>query len=339
MNNITKSLLQSPARRILHRPRIQKHVLLPTSATQSWDENSWTKNTQSDMINQTRNLHSVTISGTNKKKFPKESILCRQIPGFTSWSPQRCFFFRESFPSKASWGDSNLLFSSSSSSFTSSYCYYTKRNFSSFSKTTCLGEKISSNNHGVTRPSSIKDKDSSSSTDSSCTSSDSSDSTVTKKDRLQNAAQRGKKAVSKGAVSLRGLIQKYGWTFVGTYLGVYFVTLGTLFISVDSGLIDPVTITSIEWPWHHPSGGIEDAAGGSGGGTTNTTSSDQKDFDSAVEFVASYMKKFPWTAPYSDFVLRNPHLANFGIAWVATKFTEPIRLPVSIAIVRKIKKG
>jgi Protein of unknown function (DUF1279). len=331
MNNITKSLLQSPARCILHRPRTQQqHVLLPTSAIQPWDENSWTKNTRFDRINQTRNLHSVTISGTKKKKSPKESILYRQIPGFTSWSPQRGFFFRES-----SWGDSNLLLFSSSTFFSSSYYYCTRRNFSSFSKTTCLGEKISNNHHGVTQPSSIKDKDSSRSTDSSCTSSDSSDSTVTKKGRLQNAAKRGKKAVSKGAVSLRGLIQKYGWTFVGTYLGVYFVTLGTLFISVDSGLIDPVTITSIEWPWHHPSGGLEDATGGD---ATNTTSSDQKDFDSAVEFVASYMKKFPWTAPYSDFVLRNPHLANFGIAWVATKFTEPIRLPVSIAIVRKIKK-
>jgi hypothetical protein len=312
MNRISKSLLQKhQARPVLRHPM---HILVPT---QSWDE-SYTSNGNDMKV--TRQIHHFIALKGKKKSHDESTIVSTCRSTIIRSTPQRCL----------SWNDSNLFYSSSFSSFT-------RRNFSSFGKTTVLGEKISSSNNGVTQPS--KDKDSSSSTDSSA-SSDSTDSTVTKKERLQNAAQRGKKAVSKGAVSLRGLIQKYGWTFVGTYLGVYFVTLGTLFISVDSGLIDPVTITSIEWPWH-PSG-VEDAttAGGGGGGgdASNTSSSDQKDFDSAVEFVASYMKKFPWTAPYSDFVLRNPHLANLGIAWVATKLTEPIRLPVSIAIVRKIKQ-
>jgi len=152
---------------------------------------------------------------------------------------------------------------------------------------------------------------------------DSSDSQdpMTKKERIQNVAKKGRSVVKKGAISIKDLFQTYGWTFVGTYLGVYFVTLGTLFAGLDSGLIDPLTITNIEFPWN--STGVEDSA-------------DKKDFDNAVQFVASYMKKFPWTAPYADVALKNPHMSNLAIAWVATKFTEPIRLPASIAIVRQV---
>lgn len=160
----------------------------------------------------------------------------------------------------------------------------------------------------------------------SLASSDSPDS-KTNNEKMQNAAEKGKEAMTKGATSVRALIQKYGFTFVGTYMGIYFVTLGALFAGLDSGFIDPISITSIELPWH---------ASGTEEGTNVTT--DREDFHSGVDFVVSYMKKFPWTAPYTDYVLRNPHLANLGLAWVATKLTEPIRLPVSIAIVRKIKK-
>jgi len=154
---------------------------------------------------------------------------------------------------------------------------------------------------------------------SSLASSDSPDS-ETNSEKMQNS-------MTKGATSVRGLIQKYGSTFFVTYMGVYFATLGALFAGLDSGIIDPISITSIELPWH---------ATGTEEGTNVTT--DREDFHSGVDFVVSYMKKYPWTAPYSDYVLKNPHLANLGLAWVATKLTEPIRLPVSIAIVRKLKK-
>jgi hypothetical protein len=161
-------------------------------------------------------------------------------------------------------------------------------------------------------------------------SSDSSDSDdPTKTQQLKSAAQKGTDAAKQGASSIRDMIKKYGWTFIGTYMGVYFITLGSLFGALDSGLIDPLTLTSIEVPWH--SSGVED-------GAASDSTTDRDDFDSTVEFVASYMKKFSWLAPYSDLPLKNPHMANLAIAWVATKLTEPIRLPVTIGIVRKIAK-
>jgi hypothetical protein len=322
MNSITKPLL--------HQTRGTRHALHALVTTKSWHDNddSWIFNRRNNKYGQflflkiTPARQKYIIDDDDAATVDNTSIFHAHFHTFSQQPQQqqqrqKTDFFRESFFSHEF---KNL-----------NTC--TIRNFSSFAQTSSLQEKSSkSNQHDVAASSSHQpdEKDSSSSPDSSSVQ-DSSDSPVSNKEKFQNAAQRGKTAVSKGAISLRGLIQKYGWTFIGTYMGVYFVTLGTLFVSVDSGLIDPVTLTSIDWPWH--SSGVEDATSSS-----TSPSSDRQDFDSAVDFVASYMKKFPWTAPYSDVVLRNPHMANLGIAWVATKLTEPIRLPVSIAIVRKIKK-
>jgi hypothetical protein len=37
-------------------------------------------------------------------------------------------------------------------------------------------------------------------------------------------------------------------------------------------------------------------------------------------------------------VERNPHMANLAVAWIATKFTEPIRLGFAVLIVPKIAR-
>ena len=124
-------------------------------------------------------------------------------------------------------------------------------------------------------------------------------------------------------MSIRETVNKYGLTFIGTYLGVYVATLGTLFVAVDNGYLDPVTITSIDLPWHS---GAEEI------------SADKKDFESAVDFISMYMKRFPWTEKYADVVSNNPRMTNLALAWIAVKFTEPLRLAASIGIVRKITK-
>jgi len=141
-----------------------------------------------------------------------------------------------------------------------------------------------------------------------------------RKEKIQSAAR-------KGAFKVQDKIQKYGWSFVATYLSVYVATLASLYGGLDSGLIDPSTLSNIEVPWHPSGGELGD------GGTT-----DREDFNSAVELVASHMKKFSWTEPYADAVSKNPRLSNLAIAWVATKLTEPLRLAASIAIVRTITK-
>jgi hypothetical protein len=140
--------------------------------------------------------------------------------------------------------------------------------------------------------------------------------------------QKSKVAMKKAGTSVKDMIQTYGSTFITTYLSVYVGTLGIMYLGLDTGLIDPISITQFELPWH-----------------THTINNDgelcmedTENVDSAVLFVANFMKQFPWTAPYADLVISKPNLAKLGLAWVATKFSEPIRLPIAIAITRRIKK-
>ena len=147
-----------------------------------------------------------------------------------------------------------------------------------------------------------------------------------RRSRLNSARQKGRAAAKKGAIGVRDMIQKYGYTFLGTYFSVYFGTLGALFAGIDSGLMDPATLMdSVSWiPGIHIGGG-----GGEDGEGTKTT----------VDLVVQFMQKYEFTKPYADAVAENPHTANLGVAWIATKFTEPIRLGVSIAIVPRIHKA
>ena len=146
-----------------------------------------------------------------------------------------------------------------------------------------------------------------------------------RRSRLNSARQKGRAAAKKGAIGVRDMIQKYGFTFLGTYFSVYFGTLGALFAGIDSGLMDPATLMdSVSWiPGIHIGGGGEDGEG------TKTT----------VDLVVQLMQKYEFTKPYADAVAENPHTANLGVAWIATKFTEPIRLGASIAIVPKVHKA
>lgn len=148
------------------------------------------------------------------------------------------------------------------------------------------------------------------------------------KERMREAATKGRNAVSKGATSLKDLVRKYGFTFVGTYFSVWVLTLSTLFGVIDSGLVDPATLSNIQLPWHSGTGAEEEAA-----------AAEAKEIKSSVELIASYMEKYEWTKSYADKVEENPRISNFAIAVVATKLTEPIRIAVTMGIVPRISRA
>jgi len=129
-----------------------------------------------------------------------------------------------------------------------------------------------------------------------------------------------------GAHSLKALFQKYGMTFVGTYFTLYIITISTIFTGLDSGYIDPATLSDIQFnfPWHSGTGAEAEA--------------DAREFRSSVEYVVGYMRKFECTTPYAELVENNQRLGNLALAWVAAKFTEPIRLPVTVMIVPRVAK-
>lgn len=52
--------------------------------------------------------------------------------------------------------------------------------------------------------------------------------------------------------------------------------------------------------------------------------------------VKGILETFSWGGHVAELIERNPHVANFALAWVATKFTEPVRLLVTVGIVPKV---
>ena len=123
-----------------------------------------------------------------------------------------------------------------------------------------------------------------------------------------------KESMQAGAKSFSGMLRKYGPVFIGTYAGVYLTTLGSFFACVQTGLLDPAYLFSLF--------GHVDA-----GEAKNT-----------VDLVVDWMRNHSITEPYAPFIELNPYLANLAVAWIAVKFTEPIRAAVSLAITPRVSR-
>ena len=154
------------------------------------------------------------------------------------------------------------------------------------------------------------------------------DSARTMSERARQAsrtgARRGSAMAKQGAKTTYQKLKQYGPVFVGTYASLYLVTLGSIYGGVDSGFIDPVTLFS------H----ISNIAGHVG--STVSEAEEMAESKSTADVVISYLDHYAWTRPAVPFLEKNPHFANLGVAWVATKFTEPIRLVVTMGIVPKL---
>ena len=140
----------------------------------------------------------------------------------------------------------------------------------------------------------------------------------------RTGARRGSAMAKQGAKTTYQKLKQYGPVFVGTYASMYLVTLGTIYAGVDSGIIDPVTLFS------HISNIAEHV------GSAVSGAEEMAESKSTAEIVISYLDHYSWTKPVVPFLEKNPHFANLGVAWVATKFTEPIRLVVTMGIVPKL---
>jgi hypothetical protein len=126
------------------------------------------------------------------------------------------------------------------------------------------------------------------------------------------------------------MMRTYGPVFLGTYIAVYLTTLSSLYAGVTSGILDPVALFSTL------------------GITTTTTTTMMADGSSAVdvatssttavELVHHFLCKYDLTRSYAHYVPSYPGVANFGVAWIAAKFTEPFRIPIAIAITPRIAR-
>lgn len=132
----------------------------------------------------------------------------------------------------------------------------------------------------------------------------------------RRGAKRGAKIARKGAMTSYEKVKQYGPVFVGTYFTLYVATLGGLYAGVDSGLIDPVKLMKYI--------------------SSNTDGAAMEESKTTAQLIIDYLQHYTLTRPAVPFLEKNPHFANLGVAWVATKVTEPFRLVVAMVVVPRL---
>jgi len=105
---------------------------------------------------------------------------------------------------------------------------------------------------------------------------------------------------------LKSLWKSYGIITVGTYLGVYVVTLGSVFVALDFDIFNAATF------------GLDPAF--------------------AIEKFCDLFETVTGNTFLPGYIRDHPKVGTFAIAWVMTKFTEPLRLGFTVATVPTIAR-
>lgn len=110
--------------------------------------------------------------------------------------------------------------------------------------------------------------------------------------------------------SLKGKIKymwkSYGTIAIGTYFGVYLTTLGSIFLCVDMDVFNAASV------------GLDPVG--------------------AIQKVCSIFESVTGSAALPNYIRENPRVGTFAIAWVMTKFTEPLRLGFTLLTVPSIAR-
>lgn len=106
---------------------------------------------------------------------------------------------------------------------------------------------------------------------------------------------------------IKALWHNYGWAAVGTYLSIYIVTLSSVFISLDLDLFNAATFG------FDPNEAIKKAC-------------DMVEYATGQTFLPNYIRD-------------HPRVGTFAIAWLMTKFTEPLRLAVTVMVTPKVARA
>ncbi|CAH0475089.1 unnamed protein product [Peronospora belbahrii] len=111
--------------------------------------------------------------------------------------------------------------------------------------------------------------------------------------------------------------RKYGVVAIGTYLTMYGAVLGSIYLAIDRG-------------WIHTS-------------KTTNLKDHEKEEDDRFDFVTTTNRFVKLAedlgiAQYLEIERVNAKTGSFLLAWIATKFTEPVRLALTIAVTPRIAR-
>lgn len=105
---------------------------------------------------------------------------------------------------------------------------------------------------------------------------------------------------------VKSLWKNYGVVAIGTYFGIYVSVLSSLFFALDYDVFNASTF------------GFDPVA--------------------AVQKVCDLVESATGNSFLQGYIRENPRVGTFAIAWVMTKFTEPVRIAVAISVVPSIAR-
>jgi len=120
---------------------------------------------------------------------------------------------------------------------------------------------------------------------------------------MPDKSEREKKSL---VLKVKELWSSYGYVALGTYFGIYLATLSSIFLCLDYDIFNAASV------------GLDPAE--------------------AVNKVCNLIERTTGYTSVPEYIKQYPKLGTFAVAWVMTKFTEPIRAGVTLVIVPRIAK-
>jgi Protein of unknown function (DUF1279) len=121
-----------------------------------------------------------------------------------------------------------------------------------------------------------------------------------------NSGNKDDKLKEKPKNIVKEMMSKYGYVAIGTYLSVYLLTLGSIFTALDFDIFNAATF-GLD-PLH------------------------------MIKKVCDLIENTTGNTSIPAYINKNPTVGTFAIAWIMTKFTEPVRLGLTILIVPKVSR-
>lgn len=156
------------------------------------------------------------------------------------------------------------------------------------------------------------------------------------KDHYREYREHPTQTAKKDAKSISSMIREYGPVFIGTYIACYFTTLGLLFAGVQSGVLDPVVL--FHWLGQTAADTAASTATSAATGSITEAEATAAAATSTVQLVVDFLGSHDFTKPYAPYIEKNPAVANLAVAWIAVKFTEPVRLAASVTLTPRVAR-
>ena len=118
---------------------------------------------------------------------------------------------------------------------------------------------------------------------------------------------------------LKVLVKQYGSLVWKTYWGIYFGTLGTFFVGIQSGVLAGLVVKATTSSFSAAASATASASSGSA-----TT---------IPQIAYNFMISHSWLMPYAHYVQESPTIANFCVSFVMAEASEPIRILATCAVV------